>query len=531
MALYERRIPPEQWVSAQLARRMTEMSRALNRQLGVTIDRRGRVSHVIIGDAHQLFIPDLKRHRAGSGRFRGIRLIHTHLRGEGLSEDDLTDLSLLRLDAIAVIQAQVDGLPGFMEVGSIQPDAPSGSDQPWNIDRRKSILDFTEDFTVFIDELERQVASNTHTRRVPGAEGAIVIGVSTRKNDESEDSLDELERLADTAGLQVLDRFLQRRRKPDHKFVIGKGKLQEVLVRAMQLDAEVLIFDSELSPSQLRNIATDTELKVVDRTSLILDIFSQRATTREGKLQVELAQLRYRKPRLALMPTAMSRLTGGIGGRGPGETKLEINRRRADERQTRLEKQLRKLSKQRSLRRNRRRRVGLPQVAIVGYTNAGKSTMLNRMTKSDVDAEDKLFATLDPTSRRLRFPEEREVILTDTVGFIRHLPKDLIHAFKSTLEEVQEADLLVHVIDSSSSQIETHVAEVNSTIESLGAGHTAVIRVLNKIDAVDGEHWGRLKAEFDAMLVSAHTGEGLGALMIQIERHLFREHAQGTFRS
>ena len=291
----------------------------------------------------------------------------------------------------------------------------------------------------------------------------------------------------------MLDRFLQRRRKPDHKYVVGKGKLQTVLVRAMQLDAEVLIFDAELSPSQLRNIATDTELKVVDRTSLILDIFSQRATTREGKLQVELAQLRYRKPRLALMPTAMSRLTGGIGGRGPGETKLEINRRRADERQTRLEKQLKKLSKQRALRRNRRRRVGLPHVAIVGYTNAGKSTMLNRMTRSDVDAEDKLFATLDPTSRRLRFPEEREVILTDTVGFIRQLPKDLVHAFRSTLEEVAEADLLVHVIDSSSPQIQTHIDEVDQTLAALGVEDMPTIRVLNKIDAVPENGWLALK--------------------------------------
>ena len=231
------------------------------------------------------------------------------------------------------------------------------------------------------------------------------------------------------------------------------------------------------------------------------------------------------------MPTAMSRLTGGIGGRGPGETKLEINRRRADERQNRLEKQLKKLSKQRALRRNRRRRVGLPHVAIVGYTNAGKSTMLNRMTRSSVDAEDKLFATLDPTSRRLRFPEEREVILTDTVGFIRQLPKDLVHAFRSTLEEVAEADLLVHVIDSASPQIQTHIDEVDQTVAALGVTDTPTIRVLNKIDAVPEEGWLALKTAHDGMLVSAHTGDGLGALMIQIERHLFRESAQGRLKS
>jgi len=507
------------------------MSRALGRQLGIMVDRRGRVSHVIVGDAHQLYIPDLQRHRAGSGRFRGIRLIHTHLRAEGLTEDDLTDLSLLRLDAIVVIQSQTDGLPGFMEVGSIRPDAAADDKKPWHIERRVNVHAWNENFIEFIDELEGRISSSVAVQRVPGAEGALVIGVATGKNNDADESLDELERLADTAGLQVLDRFLQRRKKPDHKYVVGKGKLQEIQVRAMQRDAEVLIFDAELSPSQLRNIATETDLKVVDRTQLILDIFSQRATTREGKLQVELAQLRYRKPRLALMPTAMSRLTGGIGGRGPGETKLENNRRRADERQTRLEKQLKKLSKQRALRRNRRRRVGLPQIAIVGYTNAGKSTLLNRMTRSSVDAEDKLFATLDPTSRRLRFPEEREVILTDTVGFIRQLPKDLVHAFRSTLEEVLEADLLLHVVDAASPLIETHMAEVQKTLESLGAAETSTILILNKIDAVAAELRSSLQETHQGFLASAHTGEGLDTLLIQIERHLFRDGAQATLRS
>ncbi len=517
-------------MNPELARRLTELSREIHRQIGLMIDRRGRVSYVIVGDAHRLFIPDLRRHRAGTGRFRGLRLVHTHLRGEGLSQDDLTDLALLRLDAVVVVQVQSDGLPGWAEVGMLSAEQGGRKSQadPWTVERVKSIHRWDTDFLQVINELESRFSKRDSTQKIPGADGAIVIGVTTRDPTSANASLDELERLAETAGLQVMDRFLQVRRKLDGKTIIGKGKLQEILVRAMQLGAEMLVFDSELSPSQLRNIATITELGVVDRTQLILDIFAQRAKTREGKLQVELAQLRYRKPRLAIMPTAMSRLTGGIGGRGPGETKLEINRRRADERQSRLEKQLKKLSKDRGIRRGRRRKVGLPQVSLVGYTNAGKSTLLNRMTRSKVDAEDKLFATLDPTSRRMRFPQEREVILTDTVGFIRQLPKDLVHAFRSTLEEVIEADLLIEVVDGSNADIDTHLGEVEDTLAQLGCEKTPIIRVLNKVDAVDPSLWSGLKERYDGLLVSAFSGDGLQELLIQVERHLFRERAEAS---
>jgi GTPase len=507
---------------------LSELSRGLSRQIGLMVDRRGRVQHVIVGDAHKLFIPDLSRHRAGTGRFRGLRLLHTHLRSEGLSQDDLTDLALLRLDAVVVIQALPDGLPGWAEVGMLC--AEDGA-TPWTVERIPSIHKWDVDFLTVITELESGFSKRDSTTKTPGAAGAIIIGVTTRDPITAAASLDELERLAETAGLQVMDRFIQVRRKLDGKTIIGKGKLQEILVRAMHLGAEMLVFDSELSPSQLRNIATVTELSVVDRTQLILDIFAQRAKTREGKLQVELAQLRYRKPRLALMPTAMSRLTGGIGGRGPGETKLEINRRRADERMTRLNKQLKKLSRDRGLRRGRRRKVGLPQVSLVGYTNAGKSTLLNRMTRSKVDAEDKLFATLDPTSRRMRFPASREVILTDTVGFIRQLPKDLVHAFRSTLEEVSEADLLIEVVDGASPDIDTHVNEVAQTLAKLGCEHTPVIRVLNKVDALDPALWEALQSRYDGLLISANSGEGLDALLNQIERQLFLQSGQDTVSS
>jgi GTPase len=510
-------------LSPELARRMTELSRQLGRQVGVVVDRSGVVSHVLVGDAHRLFIPDLGRMRAGQSRLRGLRLLHTHLRGEGLSRDDLTDLALLRFDAVVVVQAGQDGLPGAVEMATLRGDAaPVDDDGGFDIERLPSVHGWELDLRERLGLLEAEIGRRDATRKVQGGEGAILVGVTTGDPAEARASLDELERLAGTAGLVVLDRVLQVRKAFDGRTLIGQGKLQDVLVRAMQLGADVLVFDHELAPSQMRNVSTTTDLKVVDRTQLILDIFALRAQSREGKLQVELAQLRYRRPRLAIMPTEMSRLVGGIGGRGPGETKLEINRRRADERETRLERELEKLARDRSTRRAQRQRVGLPQVSIVGYTNAGKSTLLNTMTRSAVDAEDKLFATLDPTSRRMRFPEEREVILTDTVGFIRQLPSDLKEAFRSTLEEVNIADLVLHVADASSPELETHLAEVERTLQDLCPEPKPTLLVLNKIDAVDPAEWEELRQRHGALLVSAVEGLGLDALMVELERRLFR---------
>ena len=333
----------------------------------------------------------------------------------------------------------------------------------------------------------------------------------------------ELERLAHTAGLEVVDTTLQKRPKLDGRTCIGSGKLQQLLVRSMHLHVDALAFDRELSPSQLRNIATATDLKVLDRTQLILDIFAQRATSREGKLQVELAQLRYRMPRLKLMPTAMSRLTGGIGGRGPGETKLEINRRRAQERLTRLERQLDKLSKNRALRRKKRQRRSVPVAAIVGYTNAGKSTLLNRITKSDVIAEDKLFATLDPSSRRFRFPMEREIILTDTVGFIQDLPQTLIQAFKATLEELHDANILLHVLDASDPDVEENLASVNEVLSQLNLEESPILLVWNKMDRAPKPHVERLLNQYGGLALSAVTGEGCDKLLNRVESALFEE--------
>jgi GTP-binding protein HflX len=507
------------------------VSREANRQVGLLVDRLGVVDKVIVGDAHQLFIPELGRERAGAGRFRGLRLLHTHLRGEGLSKDDLTDLTLLRLDTVLVVQALPDGLPGAIEYGVLLPpsSAQTGGEM-WRVEKVPSIHGWEEDFPSFIRDLEAQFRAVAEARAVGGRESAVTVSVTTRDPRGARRSLEELGRLASTAGLQVADEVLQVRRELDGRTLVGAGKLKDLVLRCMHLGANVLVFDQELSPSQLRNIATETDLKVLDRTQLILDIFSQRATTREGKLQVELAQLRYRKPRLALMPTAMSRLTGGIGGRGPGETKLEINRRRADERLSRVERQLTQIADERAMRRNRRKRVGLPLVAIVGYTNAGKSTLLNRMTQSAVDAEDKLFATLDPTSRRMRFPEDREIILTDTVGFIRDLPKDLVHAFRSTLDETLEADLLLHVVDASDDECEAQKTTVDAVLKELGAADTPTLHVVNQIDRADPERVKALVEAWDATAVSAMTGEGLPTLLERVERTLFRERMATAFQ-
>jgi GTP-binding protein HflX len=520
--LYQRRVPAERFVSPELARSLCALSRDTGRQIGLLLDRGGCVDKVVVGDAHQLFIPELGRSRAGSRRFRGLRLVHTHLRSEPLSTEDLTDLALLRLDTVVAMEASLEGLPGEVEFAHLLP--PGVAEEMWRVERRPSVGALDDDFLSFIADLEAQFRRGDHLTQVDDGRGAVLIAVTTGDAASARLSLEELERLAEAAGLRVLHCALQQRRVLDGKTLIGQGKLQDILLRAMHLGAEHLVFDQDLSPSQLRNVATITELCVLDRTQLILDIFAQRATTREGKLQVEIAQLRYRKPRLAIMPTAMSRLTGGIGGRGPGETKLEINRRRADERLKRLEDELSRLARSRDLRRARRRRLRLPMASIVGYTNAGKSTLLNTVTKSDVDARDALFATLDPTSRRFRFPAEREIILTDTVGFIRRLPKDLVQAFRATLEEVVQADLLIHVVDASDPELFTHIEVVEEILRSLGVGERPSVLVLNKIDRVDPARWRALAEQTGGLPVSARDGLGLDRLMAEIEDTLF----QGT---
>src|SRR2546430_937218 len=353
----------------------------------------------------------------------------------------------------------------------------------------------TVDFLALVEALESEMARNRRTaRRASNADRSILVNVSTGAISDAEDSMAELRELAQSACLVVLDEIIQRRPAIDPGTVLGKGNLDELLISAMQLGADAIIFDRELQAAQVRSISEATDLKVIDRSQLILDIFAQRAQSREGKIQVELAQLKYMLPRLVMgQDSAFSRLAGGIGGRGPGETKLETDRRRVRDRIHRLEKELAAQAKRREQRRKERLRHAVPAISIVGYTNAGKSTLLNALTQSEVLAESRMFATLDPTTRRLRLPREREVIINDTVGFIRALPPDLLAAFRSTIEEIAGSRLLVHVVDASNPRWQQQIASVDRILTELEFEKIPRLLVFNKVDLVDEASVGAMK--------------------------------------
>lgn len=521
--VYRRRVSPREVVSAELAGFLCEISRAIARQVGVLISRQGNVEQVFVGDASRIMLPEVGRLRAGHGRFRGLRLVHTHLRNEALSRDDLVDLALLRLDLVAAVGVNHEGRPADLHLAHLVP--PEEGKSPWvtlpPTPFHRADLDFLELVSALEEEFDRVLPTARQTRA--GERALLVVAELGKQRGHGESRVHELRELCRTAGIEVADVAVQRRPEPDPRYLIGKGKLEDVLVRAMQFDASVLVFDPDLSPGQAHAIASFTDLKVIDRTILILDIFAQRARSRDAKLQVELAQLRYRLPRLQEENTMMSRLVGGIGGRGPGETKLEIGRRRARERLHRLEKDVEETRRQRQGRRKARADRGLPVVAIVGYTNAGKSTLLNGLTGSEVLVEDKLFATLDPTTRRLRFPRERELILADTVGFIRDLPKDLAQAFHATLEELDDADLLLHVVDAADPDREAHIAAVERILGDLHLAETPRLLVYNKVDRLLPDEKVALQGNGHGVAISALDRRTVLPLLAAMEQALWRE--------
>ena len=493
--LYSRRIAPHQIVTPEFARQLTELSFEIRRQIGALIDRKGYVEYVIVGDARRIELPDLKRTRVAADRFRGLRCVHTHLRGEELTQDDLTDLALLRLDLMVSLDVDArTGLPGMVRAAHLLPttaaqlDAGNGA-APYAFLEPQIPSQLDVDFLSLINSLEEEMARNRRVaRRAEARDRTILVGVTTTSMYDAEESMAELQELAASAGIVVLDSVIQRRSGIDPRTVLGKGKLEELLVRALQLGADLIVFDRELQPAQVRSLSEATDLKVIDRSQLILDIFAQRAQSREGKIQVELAQLKYLLPRLiAGQDSAFSRLAGGIGGRGPGETKLETDRRRVRDRINRLEKEINSLSLRRQERRKERVRREFPIISIVGYTNAGKSTLLNTLTASHVHAEQRMFATLDPTSRRLRLPREQEIIINDTVGFIRDLPPDLLAAFRATLEEISDSDLLIHLVDAVNPRWQQQLESVERILTELNLGQIPRLTVFNKADLLDRE--------------------------------------------
>lgn len=485
---------------------MADISNETGRQVGVLINRKGQIEYVMVGTAKGIELPDFGRARVSEDRFRGLRCVHTHLAGEKLTQDDLTDLALLRLDLMTIVQVdRKEGLPGLVYSAHLVPTAAENLEAeaqslPYEFLEPNVASQLDTNFTSLINSLEDEMARIRLTARTrqTGRDRAILVGVTTGDVETAEESMAELNELAASADVVILDTVIQRRPQIDPKTVLGKGKLEELLVRSMRLGADILVFDTELSPAQVRSLSDATELKVIDRPQLILDIFAQRAQSREGKLQVELAQLKYLLPRLVIgQNSAFSRLAGGIGGRGPGETKLETDRRRVRDRIAQLEKQVDSLGLQRQERRKKRVQKHLPIISLVGYTNAGKSTLLNSLTQSEVYAEKKMFATLDPTSRRLRLPYDQEVIINDTVGFIRDLPKALVSAFRATLEEIADSDLLIHVVDASNPRVLQQIASVDKIIADLEYNDITELIVLNKTDLLNQDEIDHLTRQIE----------------------------------
>jgi GTP-binding protein HflX len=555
--IYRRRVPLDCIATPELIRSLGEATAAVQRQVGALVHRSGAVDSVIVGTATGLMLPDIGRLRAAQGRFRALRLVHTHLFGEPLTRDDLVDLTRLRLDLVCAVLVSPEGEPqaltwaynmptreederapardaaGSNGAGGNGAAASAGNGAQPGGGAGKGAAPASRSYEVvgprpygqpqphfgqLISSLEEEFARRAHTREVQ-RERAMLIHVGDKRvagaMSRAKSSLSELASLAETAGVSVADRVIQLRDHIDPKHVLGRGKLDEVVTRAIDLDVSVLIFDRELSPSQSHGIAASTDLRVLDRSQLILDIFAQHAATRDGKLQVELAQLKYRLPFLSQTDDALSRLTGGIGGRGPGETKLEIGRRRARERVTRLERELKDVAKKRDQLRRRRVTGPDPIVALVGYTNAGKSTLLNALTGAGVVAEDKLFATLDPRARRLRLPNGNHVVLTDTVGFIRDMPQDLFTAFKATFDEARDADLLIHVLDVSNPEANDQEQTTERILDRLELDQKPRITVLNKADLLPDGAPPNGKSS-DSVFLSAATGRGIEDLLARV---------------
>lgn len=514
-------------ISIELLKPLCESSRTSGRELGLLIDRFGSVEYVLAGTRDGIVIPVLSRFKLVPGRLRGLRLIRTTSINKTLTGDDLADLALLRLDSVTVVSVDDNGYPKKMKTAYILP--PDGSDETGfgyleDTDPYNQVTDYPAFIKALDDEIESKTAGLHVTK---DGEYAVITGWFKSK-DEAERNLDELEELARSAGVNIISRMPQIKKEPHPKYVVGPGRLREVVIKALLSGAEYIIFDNNLSPSQSRAVSDFTELKIIDRTQLILDIFAKRAKSGEGKIRVELAQLKYILPRLSAKDDSLSRLTGGIGGRGPGETKLEIDKRRISDRISFLNGRLKKTEQARDVQRSRRNKNSLPVISIIGYTNAGKSTLLNSLTNSEVYADNLLFATLDTSSKRIRFPKERDVIITDTVGFIRDLPENLAGAFKSTLEELYEADMFLHVVDISDKHFRKHIKAVEDVLKEMGLLDKERILVFNKTDKITEEMLYDYNVEYkQAVFISAMDRSTFPVMLNRISYYFFKEGIEG----
>jgi GTP-binding protein HflX len=509
--LYRRKI--YEIIIAQQASDLARLSWDINRLIALLLNRRGEVAQVIVGSAQHIPQPELARARRGAGRLSGWGILRTELSGNGrIGMGDIVELLRLRLDFIARLQVEGSGVPSRVDFSYLGTGGNHGIEKlsffPGQIEQDLRALVLRQE-----DALNKEAASWNRTH-----DNALLISVSGEPKTMALDNLEELRQLACSAGLKVCGQILQRRNQPDPKTLLGPGKLEEVLGQAFNSGANILVIEQDLSPAQAHHLAlvTGSDLRFIDRTQLILDIFAQRAGSREGKLQIEIAQQRYLLPRLSLRDDGLSRLSGGIGGRGPGETRLEIDRRRVRERLGRLENELDKVSRQREERRHLRQQNRLPVISLVGYTNAGKSTILNALTNSRTLTEDRLFATLDPSSRRLRFPEDKAVLITDTVGFIRNLPAELKRAFNATLEELSQASLILHIADASSPNVEEQIEAVEGILRELEILNLPRLLVLNKMDKA-GDITALIR-KYQALPVCALRRESLRPLLEKLQQ-------------
>ncbi|MEA5565657.1 GTPase HflX [Anabaena sp. UHCC 0399] len=543
--LYHQRIPGDRITTPEFSQRLAAISTEINQPVCAYVNRRGQVIRVGVGTPRQTQIPPMELPRYGAERLSGIRCLATHLKAEPPSEGALTAMAMQRLDALVVINITGTGftrrgggatgyvkeaylahlvpqdaralIPSAAIAGSNNGQSPSWSiSPPLDLDHLAD-----QDFMDLVEGLEEEFRREFVAQEVDADhDRVLIVGVMTEQISlqQFHDTVAELARLVDTAGGDVLQTVQQKRSRIHPQTVIGEGKVQEVALTAQTLGCNLVVFDRALSPAQVRNLEAQIGIRVVDRTEVILDIFAQRAQSRAGKLQVELAQLEYMLPRLTGRGQAMSRLGGGIGTRGPGETKLETERRTIQRRISRLQQEVDQLQAHRSRLRQRRQHQEVPSVALVGYTNAGKSTLLNALTNAEVYTADQLFATLDPTTRRLVIPgdengQTQEILITDTVGFIHELPPSLMDAFRATLEEVTEADALLHLVDLSHPAWLSHIRSVREILAQMPITPGPALVAFNKIDQVDSQTLALAQEEFPlAVFISASQRLGLETL-------------------